>query len=141
MLFNYRPEGAEPRQWEFVPDKLMVAEAEAIEKATHLTYAEFGAELVKGSMTARRALLWVLLKRTEPTLRHTQVDFPTGAVELEFEQSELKDMRRAVEDNADLSDAERAEYLKQLDRQILDQIESGEAKAPKASSNVDASSD
>lgn len=141
VLFTYAREGAETRVWTFTPDKLMSSEAEAIEKVTHMTYAEFGLAIIKGSVTARRALLWVFLKRTEPALRHQQIDFPAGAVEVEFEQHELKAIREQVETNTDLTDLERAEFLKQIDVQILDLMASAEDAAPKAPTSDDVSSD
>lgn len=141
MILKYAPEGAEPRQWTFAPDRLMSSEAEAVEKVTAMTYDEFCMALIKGSRIARRALLWVLLKRTEPTLRHVQVDPQVGAIELEFEAHELRKMRDSIEANADLTDDERAAFLKQLDLEILAQIEDGEAEAPKAPESSGASSD
>src|SRR3954471_19535886 len=120
MLFKYAPEGAEPREWPFNPDKLMSSECEAIEKVTGLTYQEFAVKILDGSVTARRALLWVLLKRTEPTLRHSQVGFPAGAVVVEFEQFELKKMRDAIADDDDMDDGDRVRVLDALDSQIED---------------------
>jgi hypothetical protein len=137
MLFKYAAEGAEPRQWTYSPDKLMSSEAEAIEKVTHLTYQEFGMQLLSGSVTARRALLWVMLKRTEPTLRHGQVDFPAGAVELEYEPHELKAIRDKVAEDASLADEDRIAALDQLDTMIGD----AEVAVPKAPASVDATSD
>lgn len=136
MLFKYAPEGADPRQWTYSPDKLMSSEAEAIEKVTHLTYQEFGMRLLSGSVTARRALLWVMLKRTEPTLRYSQVDFPAGAVELEYEAHELAKIREQVEKDATLADEDRMAALDQLDQMIGD----AEVEVPKATENVAASS-
>jgi hypothetical protein len=141
MLLNYTPPGADKQVFPYDPEKLMSSEAEAIEKVTHLTYSEFGLELIKGSVTARRALLWVLLKRKDPQLRHAQVDFPAGAVELEYEQHELKKIREGVENDADMSDADRVIALKELDQLILDQMASAEEAAPKAPSSDVASSD
>jgi hypothetical protein len=141
MLVNYTPEGAEKRTWTYSPDKMMASEVEAIEKVTHMTYAEFSIDLVKGSVTARRALLWVLLKRTEPTLRHAQVDFPFAAVEMEYEQHELKQIREGVEGDADMADADRGTVLRELDKLILDQMESAEKSAPKAPTSSADSSD
>ncbi len=137
MLLIYRPEGATERRWTYAPDKLLSSEAEAIEKVTGITYEEFGQALIKGSMTARRALLWVLLKREEPTLRHSQVDVPVGAVAVDYEPHELKAIRDALADNNDLSDTDRDAALAQLDEMIAGEVD----EAPKVPGSDDASSD
>src|SRR5690349_7976050 len=98
----------------------MSSEAEAIEKATHLTYAEFGMDLIKGSATCRRALLWVLLTREDAPLRLAQVDPPVGSISVEYEVDELLAMRGGVEQDTSLSDDERAAVLAQLDEEISD---------------------
>jgi len=137
VLLIYKPEGATERRWTYAPDKILSSEAEAIEKITGITYEEFGQALIKGSMTARRALLWVLLKREEPTLRHSQVDVPVGAITVDYEQHELKAIRDALADNKDLSDSDRDAALEQLDEMIAGEV----AEAPKAPESDDGSSD
>lgn len=136
MLLTYRPEGADERRWTFTPDRLLSSEAEAIEKVTGLTYEEFGQALIKGSMTARRALLWVLLKREDAPLRYSQVDVPVGAVSVDYELHELKAIRDALAANRDLSDADRDAALATLDEMIGGEVE----EAPKAPVSGDASS-
>jgi hypothetical protein len=140
MIFTYKPEGAAERVWNYDPDKLMSSEAEAIEKATRLNFAEFNSDLLKGSVTARRALLWVLLKRTEPTLRHSQVDFPASAVSLDFEASELANMREHIMGSDRLSDEQRTEALEGIEILLLD-LAAEDVEAPKAPESSDASND
>jgi hypothetical protein len=141
MLFTYRPEGADERAWTYVPDKLMSSEAEAIEKVTGQDFTEFNTALLHGSVTARRALLWVLLKRTEPTLRHSQVDFPAGAVKLDFEAHELTEMREQINGSDRLSDGERAEALDGIALLLMDAGLDEDVEAPKAPGSSAASSD
>lgn len=138
MIFTYAPEGADARKWTYVPSDLMSSEAEAIEKVTRLNFDEFNTAMMKGSITARRALLWVLLKRTEPTLRHNQVDFPAGAVKLEFEAHELTEMREKIEASDLLSDDERIAALDGIE--TLLEAAGGETEAPKVPESSDASS-
>lgn len=137
MLLKYTPEGTEGRTWTFTPEKLLSSEAEAIEKATKMTYAEFGVAIIKGSATARRALLWVYLKREEPTLKLASIDVPVGVIALEYEPHELKQMRDEAERSEDLTDAERKAALEFFDKELGD----AEVDAPKADGNDDASSD
>ena len=132
MLLTYKPEGAEERSWAYAPDKLLSSEAEAIEKVTGLTYSEFGAALIKGSASARRALLWVFLKREDAPLRHSQVDVPVGCISVDFEPAELVAIRDALADNRELSDEERDAALSALDELIAaDEVD----EAPKAPSS------
>jgi len=138
LFLIYKPEGADPRQWTFAPDKLLSSEAEAIEKVTGTTYEEFGQALIKGSVRARRALLWVLLKRDEPTLRHSQVDPATGTMSVDYEPHELQAIRDKLADDTALPDEDRAAALAALDEMLAGaEVE----EAPKAPGNDDASND
>jgi hypothetical protein len=128
LLLIYRPEGADERRWTFTPDKLMSSEAEAIEKVTGQTYEEFGQALIKGSMSARRALLWVFLKREDAPLRHSQVDVPVGSVSVDYEPHELQAIRDGLVENRTLPDEDRQAALDALDEMIADQ----DVEAPKA---------
>lgn len=138
MILVYRPEGADERRWAYRPEKMLTSEAEVIERTTGWTYQEFGEKLVRGSVQARRTLLWVYLKRGEPTLKVTQVDVPAGSIQMEYERSELQAMRDRVDANDALGDAERQSALAQLDNLIAEAPEVPED--PKASANSDASS-
>lgn len=137
MLLRYTPEGTDGRTWTFAPEKLMSSEAEAIEKATRMTYAEFGVAILKGSASARRALLWVYLKREEPTLKIGSLDVPVGTITLEYEPHELIQMRAEAERSEDLTDAERKAALEYFDKEIGD----AEVDAPKADLSDDDLSD
>lgn len=134
MQFTFRPEGAEPRTWSFRPERLMSAEAEAIERQTGWTYQEFGERLIKGSVMARRALLWVLLKREDPPLRYSQVDHPAGSMSLDYERAELEAIRAQLAKDTDLPDGQQDEALRALDDMIAAMPE--DAGGPKAPGNV-----
>jgi hypothetical protein len=139
VILIYEPEGATPREWDFEPDKLMTAEVEAIERQTGWTYVEFGQQLGKGSVTAKRALLWVLLKRNEPTLRHAQVDVPAGAIRLKFSRAELEETRAALLDGrGDYTDAQREQQLQAIAEDLASRPEA--VDVPKAPSPDDDSS-
>ena len=57
--------------------RLLSPEAEAIERHTGWTFEEWQAQLGRGSMLAHHGLLFVLLKRSRPTLRGTRSSFRT----------------------------------------------------------------
>ena len=69
MRYVYTPEGAEPQSWEYDASRLLSPEAEAIERHTRLDVRGSGPGSVCGSMLAHHGLLFVLLKRSGPTLQ------------------------------------------------------------------------
>lgn len=127
MILTFTPDEGEKQEWRFRGDKLMTTEAEAVEKVTGMSYAEFGERLLQGNPTARRAVVWVLRKRTEPTLRFGEVDFPMGALQLDFEDEEKAEMREAILADRKFSVAEKREALAELgfDDEIVDPSDLG----------------
>lgn len=118
MFLIYKPEDGEEQRWPFSPKKVRAAEAEAIEKRTGWDYEEFGLHLVKGSVLARRALLWTYLRRVHHNLRFEDVDFAVGEVELEFDKDELRTMREQISEQRFASEADRESMLSAIDAQI-----------------------
>jgi hypothetical protein len=59
--------------------RLTIVEAEAIEKATGQKMQD---ALGSGTAASLRALVWVAMKRQEPTLRYSDVDFALEDVEV-----------------------------------------------------------
>lgn len=88
MQFVYKAEGIEPRRWEFQPYKLMSPEAELIERRTGMAFSDWARVVTEGSMIALRALLFVLLKRTDPTLKWEQLQFSMSEVDFELDDEE-----------------------------------------------------
>ena len=60
--------------FELDPQRLMFAEARAVEKVTGLTFKEYGGALSSGSMTAMQAFMWVAAKRVHPELTFSDLD-------------------------------------------------------------------
>jgi hypothetical protein len=112
MQFVYKPEGADVRRWDFAPEKLMNVESEAIERVTKMTYTEWAGAVERGSVTALHALLWVMLKRGEPTLTYEAVQFSLSEVDFELSDEEsveaLAAMDARIAEGAELSTQERA---------------------------------
>ena len=122
MKLIYRPEGGEEQTWVFRPEKLRSVEAEAIERVTDWTYDEFASAFLRDSIRARRALLWILRKRSTPTLRFVDVDFAIDELQVRFDDEELAQMaarrdelaqddptREVLDDLLATYDAERAD--------------------------------
>ena len=78
MIKRFKADG---REFEFDTDRLLNVECIAIEKATRLTVDQWQAGLNSGSAVAITALVWVLRKRQEPTLRYEDVAFPMSSFE------------------------------------------------------------
>lgn len=109
MQFVYRPDGAE-RRWDFDPMKLMNAEAEVIERRTGMMYGDWSSQVTQGSMLALHGLLFVMLKREEPTLKWDEVQFNLSMVDFEVDDQEeaelLGQLQARVDAGEELEEAE-----------------------------------
>lgn len=130
MKFTYKPEGADPKVWEYRPNKLMNVEAEKIEDLTGWTYQEFGERFMSGSTKAYHALLYILLKRETPTLKYDQVQFAMDEIEVEFgevEKAAMLDALREAEASGQLDDDEESmAQLRLLEEELGPKEESTE---------------
>lgn len=118
MKLVYQPEGADKREWEFNPNRLMSPEIEVIERHTGLTYVEWVDAVGNGSVTALHGLLFVLLKRTIPTLKWTDVQF-------------------CMEDLGwELNHDEKVVMLEELERQVAEAAAAGVDPAPEVMAQI-----
>jgi hypothetical protein len=118
MYLTYRPVGdPEPQEFVFIPGKTNSFDSEAIENVTEWTWEEFLANLQKGSMKARRALLWVMLRRIHRGLRFKDVSCTPDEVKVEYDVYELTELRQNIEDS-NRSDEEKEPYLAYVDQEI-----------------------
>jgi hypothetical protein len=77
MKLLYTPEGKSPQQFDFEPGNLLSTEAEAIEcwcRDLGIIFG-YGEKLASGNVRAMRALLWVMLRRSDPSLEFDAVVF------------------------------------------------------------------
>lgn len=130
MYLVFRPDEGDEQRYQFTPAKMSNFDAEAIERETGLTWAQFGEKLTQNSIIAMRALLWVLQRRQHPTLKYRDVSFQLDQVDVEPEPSELAAAREALLADDRLPDEERAAQLALVDEQIAKF--GGEAAVPKA---------
>lgn len=97
MFVTYKPAGEQPQEFVFKPGEMLSHDSEQIEKMTSMTWEEFLAALQKGSTIARRALLWILLRRTHPTtLRFADVSFKQGELSVDYDRGELAEIREGL---------------------------------------------
>lgn len=128
MKFIYKPEGANPQSWDFEPNKLMSPEVEAIERNTGLTFMEWVMALEKGSFNAFHGLLYVMLKRTTPTLKWTDVQFCMDDVGWDLDVADMEAMIEMLEKKAregELTDPEAVQL-----ENLREQLKEAEAQAP-----------
>jgi len=127
MIVKFTPSEGDTTTYDFKPKKLLSVEAEVVEKLTGKTYTDAVQAMIAGSALCRRAVVYVLQKRTHPTLSWTSFDFPYDAIEVEFDSDELADIKAAVASAPGLSDSERTAALEQIES-----LEEAAPEAPKA---------
>ncbi|MEV1049670.1 hypothetical protein [Streptomyces sp. NPDC049887] len=131
MYLIYQPEGSEePTRFKYNPRKLMSAEREMLERKTGKDFTDFTSSVLSGNSLARRALLYMFLKRQHPTIKWDDVDFAWDELKLEYSKQELVTMREAISENT--SGDERTATLANLDAEIetaIDEEDEGEGKA------------
>lgn len=130
MYLIYEPDGAEePKRFPYKPQKLMTAEREALERRSHMDFADFTKGVLNGNAVCRRALLWVMLKREHPTLRYEDVDFAWDELRLEYSRQEYELMRENLIDSGTAT----PEQIDQINREIataIDEASEGKALPP-----------
>ncbi len=133
MKLVYTPADGERREWEYDPSEVTAAEAEAVEDVTGSTWEEVNKAAGKGGIRARRAILWMLLRRDHAVLRFADVVFRVGELEWQFGRRELESMRdlaRTMPLPPGVTEAEREAGVAQFDKLIAAADHDGPGKAP-----------
>jgi hypothetical protein len=115
LILIYAPEGGERRTWNLKEVRFMATEAEAVERATGMEWQEAKARVIKGSMVALRAVVWVLVKRDEPALRYGAFDPAEHEIGVDLDAEEWGVLREELANSDDMSDEQKALMLAQLD--------------------------
>lgn len=128
MLVTYSPEGAEPQSFKFRPREIRASEAEMIERRAGKSFEQWAQDVVNGSATARRVLLWHLLRRQHPALKWEDTpDFAWSEILVEREYKELVDLRAAIANAKILEDSEREAALDEIDEEIAAREAAGDS--------------
>jgi hypothetical protein len=93
VLVIYQPVDGDRQQFEFRATELLSFDAEAIEDVggpTWGTYEDFVDKLTDGNLKARRALLWIMLRRTNPRLRFADLVVRVDEVKLASDAQDLR---------------------------------------------------
>lgn len=128
MHVIYAPEDGDKREWDFKGHRILTSEAEALEKATGINLAEFSPRLISGNPTAKRGLLWLLLRREEPRTRYSEVDFPVGDLSVEMDDEEKAGFRATIMRAPGLTDDERRAAVSELGLSLDEDDEDGDPK-------------
>jgi hypothetical protein len=123
MIIKYYPDNAEEKVFDFYPGALENPDTEAIESVggeTWSTYEEFGSLFFRGSQKAYRAALWIMLRKTEPRLKFTDIRFRAEQVAVDYSEKEQSMIRDALLANP---------MLDQEERQRLEEILDGDTVA------------
>jgi hypothetical protein len=123
----YKPEGSdEPQRFKYHPQKLMSAEREMLERRTGRDFSDFTKAVINGNGGARRALLFMYLKREHPGTRYEDVDFAWDELTLEYSKGEYLKMREDAVEN--LHGDQLAAALQQIDAEIETAYDDAEAE-------------
>ena len=101
MQLIYTPEDGQRQVFEYKPGRLRSSEAVAIERAgdgSWESYSEFGSKLLNSNREALRALLWLMLRRTDPNLQLDQVDPMVEELDLDWDEEEKRRLEEAEAD-------------------------------------------
>lgn len=72
---------------QFDEDRLTFGEARALEKVCGYPFKDLGKHLQSGEMTSLQAVIWVAMKRGEPTLKFSDLD-DMSLADIEFEDGD-----------------------------------------------------
>lgn len=137
MIVTYSPEGEPEQRFEFIPRKVKSRVAEDIERRYGAGWSTWLNHVHEGMVSARRVLLWHLIKRTHPTLRWDDTpDFAIGELKVELSRDELVEMRERTAAKTDIDPEIRDMALEALDAQIAEAPtldDEPEGKAPASS--------
>ena len=111
MIVTYKPADGDERSWTFRATEMSSGDAEDIEDAVGKTFDEWQMALQMGGAKARRALLWIMLRRDTPGLRFRDVSFRMGELDLDYEPEEKARLRAEVEKIKDIPEADKAQVL------------------------------
>lgn len=99
MIVVYTPEGGEPEQYD--ASTLRVSEASIVQRTIDKTWQQVLSGLEEDDLDAMRGIVWVIKKRSQPSLRWG--DFDPGVTEMTALMSN-KEIQRYVESSFELGD-------------------------------------
>ena len=101
MIVVYTPEGREPEHYD--ASSLRVSEAAIVQRTVDMKWQEILTGLEQDDLDAMRGIVWVIKKRTQPTLRFGEFD--PGVTEL-TSRMDNKEIKRWLDATLDAVDPE-----------------------------------
>lgn len=101
MLLIYTPESGERREWQFQPYEAWSFETELVESVggqMWISWDGFLSLLRVDNTKAKRALLWVMLRRDKPDLRFVDLVTKAKEITIGLDVDERADLRRRLDD-------------------------------------------
>jgi hypothetical protein len=114
MDLIYRPDGEEAHRWPFNPSKMMSPEREWIEQKTGFTWPEFIQHAQTGHSLSLRALLFVMFRRTHPTIKWADLSYAFDELEIAYTATEYDAMIADTEAAPGIDDATRTQAVEAL---------------------------
>lgn len=126
MLITYTPDDGEKQEYEFIPGKLLSPESEAIEEVGGYawdSFEEFGVKFFKGNVRARRAALWIMMKRHNPRLKFEQLSFRANQVDVDYSPKERQMILEAMLSDPDIDPEQKEHLTEALEREAVSDAE------------------
>jgi hypothetical protein len=97
MILRYRPDDGPVVEFEFRPGDMETPDSEAVEAVggeAWGTFEEWGALFFRGSQKARRAALWIFLRKTNPRLKFDDLKIRADQTDVDYT---LRERNRIIE--------------------------------------------
>lgn len=109
MIITYTPAGQPPQTWTYRHMEVAASVAETVEDTTGMTWSEIEWQVIQGRARARRAILWLLLRREHPALKWEDCpDFAMGELDVQLEDDDLERYIAITEQLPDTPDLQSA---------------------------------
>lgn len=117
LIIVYTPEGGEVERYD--ARKLLSSEASIVARTVDMRWPEIKARLVDDDLDAMRGVVWVMKKRTNPTLRFGDFDPGVDEMVTRFDQREVTNYVTEIL-NVKATDEDREGALRELERNAAD---------------------
>lgn len=136
MYVTYTPEDGDKREWSFRPGRVRVSEQVLIEKKSGMRWDEWVSNCKMGNASARRVLLWHLLRLEHPHYRFEDVpDFYADELLVELSVPELLEAREMFVKSGAADREDGRQMLDMMDAEIEEsRAKYGDGESGKANS-------
>ena len=110
MIIKYRDDKGEVHDFPWRPAQFESEDSEALEEVGGRqweTFEEFADKFIRGSQRAYRAAVWLMLRKTNPSLRFQDVSIRPDQVAVVFDDAEQEAIRQVMMSDPELTDEDR----------------------------------